>query len=164
MKKPVLLFVLTILATLCFAQKPTHTFALGDSTFLLDGKPLQIISGEMHNTRVPREYWHDRMKMAKAMGLNTIGTYVFWNAQEPETGKYDFTGNNDIAEFIRAAKDEGLWVVLRPSPYVCAEWEFGGYPWWLLKDKDIKVRSNDPKFLESYREYILQLGKQLRPL
>jgi beta-galactosidase len=118
----------------------------------------------MHCTRIPREYWRARMKMAKAMGLNTIGTYVFWNAQEPEPGKFDFSGNNDIAEFIRTAKEEGLWVVLRPSPYVCAEWEFGGYPWWLLKDKDLKVRSRDPKFLKAYREYILQLGKQVQPL
>ena len=155
---------LIILTNICSAQKATHTFALGDSTFLLDGKPLQIISGEMHCTRIPREYWRARMKMAKAMGLNTIGTYVFWNAMEPEPGKYDFTGNNDIAEFVRIAKEEGLWVVLRPSPYVCAEWEFGGYPWWLLKDKNLKVRSRDPKFIKAYREYILQLGKQIRPL
>jgi len=141
-----------------------HTFALGDSTFLLDGKPLQLISGDMHYTRVPREYWRDRMKMAKAMGLNTIGTYVFWNVHEAEKGKYDFTGNNDIAEFVRTAGEEGLWVVLRPSPYVCAEWEFGGYPWWLLKDSTMKVRSKDPRFVEAYRTYINKLAVQLAPL
>ncbi|MBS1661856.1 MAG: family 20 glycosylhydrolase [Bacteroidetes bacterium] len=145
-------------------QSPKHTFSLGDSTFLLDGKPLQMISGEMHYTRVPRAYWRDRMKMARAMGLNTIGTYVFWNAHEVERGKYDFSGNNDIAEFVRIAKEEGLWVVLRPSPYVCAEWEFGGYPWWLLKDSTVTVRSKDPKFIEAYRNYVLQVGKQLSPL
>ncbi|MDB4923498.1 beta-galactosidase [Mucilaginibacter sp.] len=163
-KLAILLFVLTITSNFCRAQKASHTFALGDSTFLLDGKPLQLISGEMHCTRIPRAYWRQRMKMAKAMGLNSIGTYVFWNAQEPEEGKYDFTGNNDIAEFVRIAKEEGLWVVLRPSPYVCAEWEFGGYPWWLLKDKTLKVRSKDPKFLKYYHDYIMQLGKQLSPL
>ncbi len=118
----------------------------------------------MHCTRIPRAYWRDRMKMAKAMGLNTIGTYVFWNAEEPEENHFDFTGNNDIAEFVRIAKEEGLWVILRPSPYACAEWEFGGYPWWLLKDKDLKVRSKDPKFLKYYHDYIMQLGKQLSPL
>jgi beta-galactosidase len=159
-----LLFAFIVAISCASAQKATHTFALGDSTFLLDGKPLQIISGEMHCTRIPREYWRDRMRKAKAMGLNTIGTYVFWNAMEPEPGKYDFGGNNDIAEFIRIAKEEGLWVVLRPSPYACAEWEFGGYPWWLLKDKSLKVRSRDPKFLKAYREYILQLGKRVAPL
>ncbi|WP_256009384.1 glycoside hydrolase family 35 protein [Desertivirga xinjiangensis] len=141
-----------------------HTFALGDSTFLLDGKPLQMISGEMHCARIPREYWRDRMKAAKAMGLNTIGTYVFWNAHEPVQGKYDFSGNNDIAEFVRIAGEEGLWVVMRPSPYVCAEWEFGGYPWWLLKDKTLKVRSRDPKFLDAYKKYINELAKELKPL
>ncbi|WP_295667047.1 beta-galactosidase family protein [uncultured Mucilaginibacter sp.] len=157
-------FAITLLINICSAQKAKHTFALGDSTFLLDGKPLQLISGEMHCTRIPRAYWRARMKMAKAMGLNTIGTYVFWNAEEPEEGKFDFTGNNDIAEFVRIAKEEGLWVVLRPSPYACAEWEFGGYPWWLLKDKTLKVRSKDPKFLKYYHDYIMQLGKQLSPL
>ena len=163
-KSAAILFSFILLLNICFAQKATHTFALGDSAFMLDGKPLQLISGEMHCTRIPCDYWRDRMKMAKAMGLNTIGTYVFWNAQEPEEGKYDFTGNNDIAEFVRIAKEEGLWVVLRPSPYVCAEWEFGGYPWWLLKDKTLKVRSKDPKFLKYYHDYIMQLGKQLSPL
>lgn len=153
-----------LLVTLAQGVKSTHTFSLGDSTFLLDGKPLQMISGEMHYTRVPREYWRDRMKMARAMGLNTIGTYVFWNVHEAERGKYDFTGNNDIAAFVRTAQEEGLWVVLRPSPYVCAEWEFGGYPWWLLKDSTVKVRSMDPRFVEAYRTYINQLARQLTPL
>ncbi|MDP4245032.1 MAG: beta-galactosidase [Bacteroidota bacterium] len=146
------------------AQNPRHVFALGDSTFLLDGKPFQMISGEMHYPRIPREYWRDRMKMAKAMGLNCIGTYVFWNAHEAEEGKYDFTGNNDIAGFVRIAKEEGLWVVLRPSPYVCAEWEFGGYPWWLLRDSTVKVRSKDPRFVDAYRRYINELSRQLTPL
>ena len=156
-------FVFTIWTSASLAQNSTHTFALGDSTFLMDGKPFQMISGEMHCTRIPRTYWRDRMKMAKAMGLNTIATYIFWNAEEPEEGKFDFTGNTDVAEFVRIAKEEGLWVIMRPSPYSCAEWEFGGYPWWLLKDKSLKVRSKDPKFLKAYRDYILQLGKQLSP-
>lgn len=148
-------------------QKPhnlSHSFELGDSVFLLDGRPFQMISGEMHYTRIPPEYWRDRMRMARAMGLNTIGTYVFWNAHEPTPGKYDFTGNNDIAAFINAAKEEGLFVVLRPSPYVCAEWEFGGYPWWLLKDSSVKVRSKDERFISAYRNYINELSKHLVPL
>jgi beta-galactosidase len=146
------------------AQVAKHTFELGKDAFLLDGRPLQMISGEMHCARIPAAYWRDRMKMAKAMGLNTIGTYVFWNAHEAVPGKYDFSGNNNIAEFIRIAKEEGLWVVLRPSPYACAEWEFGGYPWWLLKDRSIKVRSKDPRFIKAYTRYIGQLAKQLVPL
>ncbi|MDP4261729.1 MAG: beta-galactosidase [Bacteroidota bacterium] len=146
------------------AQTQQHSFSLGDTAFLLDGKPFQMISGEMHYTRIPKEYWRDRMKMAKAMGLNTIGTYVFWNAHEPFPGKYDFSDNNNIAAFIQIAREEGLWVVLRPSPYVCAEWEFGGYPWWLLKDSTVKVRSRDKRFTGAYAQYILQLAKQLVPL
>jgi beta-galactosidase len=147
-----------------FSQQATHSFVLGDKDFLLDGKPLQMISGEMHYNRIPREYWRDRIQKAKAMGLNTIGTYIFWNAHEVQPGKYDFSGNNDVAEFVRIAQQEGMWVVMRPSPYVCAEWEFGGYPWWLLKDKTMKVRSKDPKFLVAYRSYINRLAKELVPL
>src|SRR5215831_7034935 len=147
-----------------YAQKVEHTFALGDSAFLLDGKPFQIISGEMHYPRVPREAWRARMKMAKAMGLNTIGTYVFWNLHEPQKGEFDFSGNNDIAAFVRTAKEEGLWVILRPSPYVCAEWEFGGYPYWLEKEEGLEVRSKEPKYIAEYRAYIHEVGKQLAPL
>lgn len=155
------LFLLIIVQT---GAQQKHSFELGSDAFLLDGKPFQMISGEMHYTRIPSEYWHDRMKMAKAMGLNTIGTYVFWNAHEPLSGKYDFSGNNNIAGFIKAAQEEGLWVVLRPSPYVCAEWEFGGYPWWLLKDSTVKVRSNDKRFVKAYTKYINELSKHLVPL
>ncbi len=146
------------------AQQGKHTFALGDSAFLLDNKPFVIISGEMHYPRIPREAWRARMKMAKAMGLNTIGTYVFWNVHEPLQGKYDFSGNNDIAEFVKVAKEEGLWVILRPSPYVCAEWEFGGYPYWLQNIAGLEVRSKEPQYLEAYRNYLMAVGKQLAPL
>lgn len=141
-----------------------HTFALGDNAFLLGGKPFQIISGEMHYTRIPREAWRARMKMAKAMGLNTISTYVFWNAQEPQKGVFDFSGNEDIAAFIKDAQEEGLWVILRPSPYVCAEWEFGGYPYWLQNEEGLVVRSMNEKYMEAYKKYITALGKQLAPL
>ena len=147
-----------------FIYKSVHSFELADSVFLLDGKPFQIISGEMHYPRVPREAWRDRMKKAKAMGLNTIGTYVFWNVHEPQQGHYDFSGNNDIAAFVRIAQEEGLWVILRPSPYVCAEWEFGGYPYWLQNIKGLEVRSKEPQYLKAYKNYIMQIGKQLASL
>ncbi|NCD72437.1 glycoside hydrolase family 35 protein [Mucilaginibacter agri] len=146
------------------AQGVKHTFALADSVFLLDGKPFQMISGEMHYPRIPREAWRARMKMAKAMGLNTIGTYVFWNLHEPQKGKFDFEGNNDIAEFVKIAKEEGLWVILRPSPYVCAEWEFGGYPYWLQNEKGLEVRSKETQYLKEYEAYIREVGKRLAPL
>jgi beta-galactosidase len=114
-------------------QNPTnHSFEISGRQFLLDGKPFQIISGEMHYARIPREYWHARLKMARAMGLNTISTYVFWNLHEPKPGTYDFSGQFDVAAFIHAAQAEGLYVILRPGPYVCAEWDLGGLPAWLL--------------------------------
>lgn len=121
-----------------------HVFATNQENFLMDGKPVKIISGEMHYPRVPREHWQDRFQRMKAMGMNTVCTYLFWNVHEPEPGKWDFSGNLDFVEFVKEAQKAGLWVIVRPGPYVCAEWEFGGFPGWLLKDADLKVRSQDP--------------------
>jgi beta-galactosidase len=147
------------------SQPAPHSFALGAQDFLLDGKPFQIIAGEMHFARIPRPYWRHRLQMAKAMGLNTVATYVFWNFHEPLPGKFDFsTENHDIASFIRMAKEEGLWVIVRPGPYACAEWEFGGYPWWLLKETDLVVRGKDPRFLSACGRYLKALGEEIAPL
>ena len=133
---PGLVLVLSLLAVRgSAAQQASHTFAIADGAFQLDGQPLQIISGEMHFARIPREYWRHRLRMAKAMGLNTIATYVFWNYHEINPGVFDFrTGNRDLAAFVRIAQEEGLWVILRPGPYACAEWDFGGFPSYLLKE------------------------------
>ncbi len=142
-----------------------HQFSFGKSEFLLDGKPFRIISGEMHPARIPREYWRHRIQMAKAMGCNTIAVYVFWNYQEKEPGVWDFsTGNHDIAAFIRLCKEEGMWVLLRPGPYVCAEWDFGGLPSYLLKIPDIKVRCMDQRYLSAVGEYVSRLSQQIVPL
>jgi beta-galactosidase len=132
--------------------------------FQLDGKPIQIISGEMHYARIPREDWRARMRMARAMGLNTISTYVFWNLHEPTPGHFDFSGQQDIAEYIRIAQQEGLHVILRPGPYVCAEWELGGYPGWLLKDSTMLLRSTQPAFTAAASRWLDRLGKELVPL
>lgn len=140
------------------------TFSIGDSDFLLNGKPFLIKAGEMHPSRVPHQYWADRLRMIHAMGLNTVSIYVFWNIHEPREGKFDFSGDADIAQFVRLAQKEGLWVILRPGPYCCAEWEFGGYPWWLLKEHSLKVRSQDPRFLAASSRYLNKLGEQLAPL
>lgn len=156
-----LLVLASLISTNTNAQK--HSFTLGDTCFLLDGKPFQMISGEMHYPRVPKEAWRSRMKMAKAMGLNTIGTYIFWNLHEPQKDVFDFTGSNNIAEFVKIAQEEGLWVILRPSPYVCAEWEFGGYPYWLQNTKGLQVRSMEKQYIQEYRKYINEIGKQLAP-
>jgi beta-galactosidase len=143
---------------------PKHMLTHDDKQYLLDGKPFQIISGEMHYPRIPRAYWRDRMRKARAMGLNTICTYVFWNLHEPKPGQFDFSDNLDVAAFVRDAQKEGLFVILRPGPYVCSEWDFGGYPAWLLADGRIKVRSQDPRFMEAGARYLERLGEELAPL
>jgi beta-galactosidase len=145
-------------------EEGAHSFTVEHGQFLLDGKPFRIISGEMHYARIPRAYWRERLRMAKAMGLNAVTTYVFWNVHEPKPGVFDFSENADVAEFIREAQQEGLYVILRPGPYSCAEWEFGGFPAWLLKDHSMVVRSSDPKFLAAAHTWLLRLGKELAPL
>jgi beta-galactosidase len=140
------------------------SFTAGDKTFLLNGKPFLVKAAEMHYPRIPREYWDQRMKLCKSLGMNTICMYVFWNIHEQEEGQYDFTGNNDLAEFVRTAQRNGLYVIVRPGPYVCAEWEMGGLPWWLLKKKDIALRTQDPYFLERTSLFLKEVGKQLAPL
>jgi beta-galactosidase len=160
------ILLLSLVVSLASAQQPGHghSFTVDHGQFLLDGKPFQIISGEMHYARVPRAYWRDRLRMARAMGLNAVTTYVFWNEHEPRPGVFDFSGNNDVAEFIREAQQEGLYVILRPGPYSCAEWEFGGFPSWLLKDHSMVVRSSDPKFLAAARTWLLRLGQETASL
>ncbi len=132
---------------------------------MLDGKPLQIISGEMHPARIPAAYWRHRIQMAKAMGCNTIAAYVFWNYHEVKEGVFDFTtGNKNIAAFIRICQQEGMWVIVRPGPYVCAEWDFGGLPTYLLKIPDIKIRCMDSRYIAAVSRYVKNLGKELKPL
>jgi beta-galactosidase len=142
----------------------THRIGIEGDHFVLDGKPFQIISGELHYERIPREYWRDRLKKARAMGLNTISTYVFWNLHEPKAGVYDFAGSLDVAEFVRIAQQEGLYVILRPGPYACAEWDLGGLPAWLLADPNIVLRSADEKFLVPAEQWLQRLGRELAPL
>lgn len=143
---------------------PLHTFEIGASDFLLDGQPFVIRSGEMHAARVPREYWRQRLEMVRAVGCNVVCTYLFWNQHEPRAGEFNFEGQADVADFCRVAQDVGLFVILRPGPYVCAEWDFGGLPAWLLKTPDMKVRSNAPQFLEPAQRYLRRVGAELAPL
>jgi beta-galactosidase len=105
-----------------------HSFAIGEEDFLLDGQRFQIRCGEIHAPRVPREYWRHRLQMCKAMGLNTVCAYLFWNMHEPQPGRFEWSGQADAAEFCRVAQEQKLWVILRPGPYSCAEWEMGGLP------------------------------------
>jgi beta-galactosidase len=141
-----------------------HTFVIGENEFLLDGRPFVIRCGEIHFTRVPREYWTHRLQMCKAMGLNTVCVYLFWNFHEWEEGRFDWSGPADVPQFCRLAQEEGLWVLLRPGPYSCAEWEMGGLPWWLVKHDGIELRSTDPAFLQPATRYLKEVGRVLAPL
>ena len=140
------------------------TFTTGNKTFLLNGQPFVVKAAELHYPRIPRPYWEHRIKMCKALGMNTICLYVFWNIHEPEKDHFDFTGDNDVAEFCRLAQKNGMYIIVRPGPYVCAEWEMGGLPWWLLKKKDIMLRERDPYFMERVRIFERKVGEQLAPL
>ncbi len=145
------------------SQEKPHTFSLSTRDFLLDGKPMQIISGEMHPARIPAEYWQQRIRMAKAMGCNTIAAYIFWNYHETASRVFDFqTDNHNIAKFIRLVQEEGMWLILRPGPYVCAEWDFGGLPSYLLAIPDIKVRCMDPRYTAAVERYIKTLALQVK--
>ena len=160
------LFVLFAgLITGCKEQpKEKQTFAIGDQTFLLNDKPITIKAAEIHYTRIPGEYWEHRIELCKALGMNTICIYAFWNIHEQEPGKFDFKGQNDIAAFCKLAQKHGMYIMLRPGPYVCSEWEMGGLPWWLLKKEDIQLRSNDPYFLERTQLFMNEIGKELADL
>ena len=140
------------------------TFTTGKGTFLLNGKPFIVKAAEVHYPRIPRPYWEHRIQMCKALGMNAVCIYIFWNIHEQREGQFDFTGNNDVAEFCRLAQKNGLYVIVRPGPYVCAEWEMGGLPWWLLKKKDIRLRERDPYFMERVKIFEEKVGEQLKPL
>ena len=156
--------LLTFAPTEMMAAKKGGTFTTGDKTFLLNGKPFVVKAAELHYPRIPRAYWEHRIKMCKALGMNTVCLYVFWNIHEQQEGKFDFTGNNDVAEFCRLCQKNGMYVIVRPGPYVCAEWEMGGLPWWLLKKKGIKLREKDPYFMERVKIFEKKVGEQLASL
>jgi len=166
-KRNIIILLLTGILLIPFssaAQKVKHTFRFSPAEFLLDDQPFRIISGEMHPARIPEQYWRHRIQMAKAMGCNTISVYIFWNYHETQEGVFDFsTGNRNIAEFFRIAHDEEMWVIVRPGPYVCAEWEFGGIPPYLLRIPDIKVRCMDPRYMAAAERYIKRLSEELKP-
>lgn len=128
--------------------------------FMLDGKPFQIRSAEIHPQRVPREYWRHRILTAKAMGLNTIAFYTFWNQLEQADGSWDFSGRNDIAAFIDLCQEEGMWVLFRPGPYVCGEWDLGGLPTYLIKDDVTPLRNTkNPQFMEAQTRYLEKMAE-----
>lgn len=146
-----------VAATFCFGGE-------NNREFLLDGKPFQIRSGEMHPQRIPRQYWRQRIQSAKAMGLNTIAFYVFWNQLEQADGSWDFSGMNDIGAFIDLCREEGMWVLFRPGPFVCGEWDMGGLPAYLIKDgpADLRWTGNDD-FMAAQTRYLNKIADIVVP-
>jgi beta-galactosidase len=139
-------------------------FTISGDQFLLDGKPFRILSGAIHYFRVVPEYWRDRLEKARAFGLNTVETYVAWNLHEPRPGEFHFEGRLDLVRFIQIAGELGLKVIVRPGPYICSEWDFGGLPSWLLKDPVMQIRCTYPPFLEATGRYLEALLPRLAPL
>ena len=165
MRKTIITLLMLLLTLGAAATEKTRTtLECGNGTFLLGGKPFVVKAAEVHYPRIPRPYWEHRIKMCKALGMNAVCIYIFWNIHEQQEGQFDFTGQNDVAEFCRIAQRNGLYVIVRPGPYVCAEWEMGGLPWWLLKKKDIRLREQDPYFMERVRIFEQKVGEQLAPL
>ncbi|WP_431837472.1 glycoside hydrolase family 35 protein [Cellulomonas sp. Y8] len=133
------------------------TFEIGDTDFLLDGRPHQVVSGALHYFRVHPEQWADRIRKARLMGLNTIETYVAWNFHAPERGRFDLDGPRDLGRFLDLVAAEGMHAIVRPGPYICAEWDNGGLPAWLLADPEVGVRRHEPRYLAAIAQYYDQL-------
>jgi beta-galactosidase len=138
-------------------------FAIGENDFLLDGRPFRILSGALHYFRVHPDLWADRIDKARRMGLNTIETYVAWNAHAPEPGTFDLTGGLDLDRFLRMIADAGMYAIVRPGPYICAEWDNGGLPAWLFRDPSVGVRRYEPKYLAAVREYLTKVYEIVVP-
>ncbi len=141
----------------------SNTIEIKDK-FYVNGKPVQIISGAIHYFRIVPAYWRDRLEKLKAMGCNTVETYVPWNLHEPQKGTYCFEGILDIKKFLEIAAELELWVIFRPSPYICAEWEFGGLPAWLLAEDGMRFRSSYSSFLQHTADYYKKLFEITAPL
>ena len=139
-------------------------FEARDGAFYADGKKTVIYSGAMHYFRVLPEYWHDRLSKLKACGFNTVETYMCWNLHEPKKGQFDFSGRLDIRRYIETARKLGLYVILRPGPYICAEWDAGGFPAWLLADENLRLRCNDAVYLSHVRDYIARVMEEVGDL
>lgn len=159
-----LIFSISISTELSAASKSkVHTFEAGKGHFLLDGEPFLIKAAEIHYARIPAEYWEHRIQMCKALGMNTICIYVFWNYHEEEEGVFNFEGERELSRFLKLCQKHDMWVIVRPGPYVCAEWEMGGLPWWLLKKENMELRSLNKDFMQAVGRFQRRLAKELQP-
>lgn len=161
------LFVAFSLACLCatgnMVSERSFSIDYNNNCFLKDGKPFQYISGSIHYSRIPRAYWRDRLLKMYMTGLNAIQVYVPWNFHESVQGVYNFTGDQDLVHFLDLANQTGLLVILRPGPYICAEWEMGGLPAWLLQKPNIILRSADTDYLQAVSNWLAVLLPKIKP-
>lgn len=157
---------LIVVLLLCYIVDGDRSFIIDydGNQFLKDGVAFRYISGSMHYSRVPSAYWRDRLEKMYAAGLNSVQTYVPWNYHEDQPGMYDFQGERDISKFIQTAQDVGLLVILRAGPYMCGEWEMGGFPAWLLRDPNIRLRTSDTTYLSYVDKWLGMLLPKMKPL
>ncbi|TFV99913.1 glycoside hydrolase family 35 protein [Leifsonia flava] len=139
-------------------------FEIGEHDFLLDREPFRVLSGALHYFRVHPGQWADRIRSAKEMGLNTIETYVAWNEHAPKRGQFDLDGRLDLTRFLSLVAAEGMYAIVRPGPYICAEWDNGGFPGWLTKECGTELRLDEPRYMRAVIEYFAQLLPVLEPL
>jgi beta-galactosidase len=139
-------------------------FAIGDDDFLLDGSPFRVLSGALHYFRVHPALWADRIHKARLMGLNTIETYVAWNAHSPLEGEFATSGGLDLGHFLELVAAEGMYAIVRPGPYICAEWDNGGLPAWLFSQSSVGVRRSEPVYLAAVEQYLRQVFAIVEPL
>ncbi|XP_075772229.1 LOW QUALITY PROTEIN: beta-galactosidase-like [Pelodiscus sinensis] len=145
------------------AGAPSFQVDYANNCFRKDGAPFRYVSGSIHYARVPRPAWRDRLRKMYMSGLNAVQVYVPWNYHEPLPGVYDFSGDRDLGSFLELTAELGLLVILRPGPYICAEWEMGGLPAWLLWKPDIVLRSSDPDYLRAVDSWLGVLLPRVRP-
>ena len=136
-------------------------FKIEKDHIYVDGRPEKIVSGAMHYFRIHPDYWYDRLLKLRECGCNCVETYVAWNLHEKKEGEFDFSGWLDLGRFIDMAEDMGLFVIVRPGPFICSEWDMGGLPWWLLKYRDIQLRCSQPLYLEKITPYLKRVEQSI---
>ena len=164
MWRPIVLSVLLMGGVLAASRFERRSFTVGADSFLLDGQPFHYVSGSVHYFKVPAAYWRDRLTRLRASGVSALQTYVEWSSHQPEEGVTDFSGQQDLVQYVRLAQELGLLVILRPGPYIDAERDLGGLPYWLLRREGIRLRSSDPLYMAAVTAWYNQLLPRIKPL
>ena len=149
-------------------KSDSNSFQISDDQFILDGEAFQILSGSLHYFRIHPELWMDRLQRLKALGLNSVDIYIPWNIHEPYPGQYQWTEGTNIQRFLHLVSSLNLKALVRIGPYICGEWTFGGFPWWLGSPTvsyggKMRLRSSDPAFLDHVDRWWYHLLPRLKP-